>query len=115
MTSDPNVLGDLLVLEFSILINSANDVENDTAANIYVQIGVNALNLTVSNHFDDSERVLVVPCEHADAICQEKGAEEGCRVNDKNLWDPKYHGTRDDAEAQGYRPENPVATGDLSY
>jgi len=68
MTTDSNILGDFLVLELSVLINSAYDVENNAAANIYIQVRVYSLNFTVSYHFYYGERVLVVPSEHSDTI-----------------------------------------------
>ena len=115
MPANSNILRDLLELEASILVHSADDVEQHASPYVKVEVRVDTLHLSISDHFDDGERILIVANEHADAIREEKRSEEGSRVDDEDFWDPQDKAAREEAESQGERPEDPVATDELRY
>ena len=115
MPANSNILRYLLELEASILVHDADDVEQHASPNVKVEVRVDTLHLSISNHFDDGERILIVANEHADAIREEKRSEEGSRVDDEDFRDPQDQAAREEAEAQGERPEDPVATDELRY
>jgi len=72
MPANSNILWDLLELEASILVYSADYEEQDASPNVKVEVRVNTLNFSISYHFDDGERILIVPHQHSDAIREEK-------------------------------------------
>ena len=88
MPANSNILRDLLELKASILVHNADDVEQQASPNVKVEVRVDTLHLSISDHFDDGERILIVAHEHADTIREEKGSEEGGRVDDEDFRDP---------------------------
>ena len=88
MPTNSNILRDFLELKTSILVHSADYVEQDASPYVKVEVRVDTLHLSISDHFDDGERILIVAHEHTDAIREEKGSEEGSRVDDEDFRDP---------------------------
>ena len=72
MPANSNIRWDLPELEASILENSADYVKQDASPYVKVEVRVDALNFSISYHFDDGERILIVSHEHTDAISEEK-------------------------------------------